>query len=54
MERLRSYSIRHRRGFALDVQIRAATGETRSMRLIAAPACDRDRPVRLHGLKLII
>lgn len=54
MERLRSYSIRHRRGFALDVQIRAATGEMRSMRLIAAPACERDRPVRLHGLKLII
>ena len=54
MERLRAYSIRHRRGFALDVQIRAAIGETRWMRLIAAPSCERDRAVRLHGLKLII
>jgi hypothetical protein len=54
MERLRAYSIRHRRGFALDVQIRAAIGETRWMRLITAPSCERDRVVRLHGLKLII
>ena len=54
MERLRAYSIRHRRGFALDVQIRAAIGETRWIRLIAAPSCERDRVVRLHGLKLIV
>lgn len=54
MERLRAYSIRHRRGFALDVQIRAAIGETRWVRLIAAPACERNRVVRLHGLKLIV
>jgi PAS domain-containing protein len=54
MERLRSYSIRHKRGFTLDVEIRAAVGETRWMRLIAAPVCERDRVERLHGLKLIV
>lgn len=54
MEQLRAYSIRHRRGFALDVQIRAAIGETRWVRLIGAPVCEGGRPVRLHGLKLIV
>lgn len=54
MEKLRAYSIRHKRGFALDVQIRAAIGETRWIRLIAAPACEGGRAVRLHGLKLIV
>jgi PAS domain-containing protein len=54
MERLRAYSIKHRRGFTLDVEIRAAIGECRRMRLIAAPICAADRAVRLHGLKLII
>ena len=54
MERLRDYSIKHRRGFTVDVEIRAAVGETRWMRLIAAPICDDNRAVRLHGLKLII
>lgn len=54
MERLRSYAIRHRRGFTLDVQIRPAVGDTRWMRLIAAPICEGGRAVRLHGLKLII
>ena len=54
MERLRSYSIRHRRGFTLDVEIRTAVGEHRWMRLIAAPVCDGNRTVRLQGLKLII
>jgi PAS domain-containing protein len=54
MERLRAYSIKHRRGFTLDVKIRAAMGEDRWMRLIAAPICVEDRAVRLHGLKLII
>lgn len=54
MERLRAYAIRHKRGFTLDVQIRPAVGETRSVRLIAAPVCVGDRAVRLHGLKLII
>ena len=54
MERLRSYSIRHKRGFTLDVEIRAAVGETRWVRLIAAPVCDGNRVARLHGLKLIL
>ena len=54
MERLRSHAITHRRGFTLDAEIHAAAGERRWMRLIAAPLCDGDRVVRLHGLKLII
>lgn len=54
MERLRSYAIRHRRGFTLDAEIRPAIGGSRWMRLIAVPVCDDDRTVRLHGVKLII
>lgn len=54
MEKLRSYAIRHRRGFTLDVDIHAATGETRWMRIVAEPLCDGGRPVRLQGLKLAI
>lgn len=54
MERLRLHSIKHRRGFTIDVQINPATGEPRWMRLIAAPVCEAERATRLHGLKLII
>jgi PAS domain-containing protein len=54
MEKLRSYAIRHRRGFTLDVEIRPAMGGSRWMRLIGAPICDGDRPVRLHGMKLYV
>lgn len=54
MERLRAYAIKHRRGFTLDVEIRAAIGDLRWMRLIAVPICEGDRTVRLQGLKLII
>jgi PAS domain-containing protein len=54
MERLRSYSIRHKRGFTLDVEIRAAVGEVRWVRLIAAPVCKDNSATRLHGLKLIV
>jgi PAS domain-containing protein len=54
MERLRANAIRHRRGFTVDVEIRPVTGQSRWMRLIAAPVCVEGRPVRLHGLKLII
>jgi PAS domain-containing protein len=54
MERLRAHAIRHRRGFTIDVQIRPASGENRWMRLIAAPVCEGDQPVRLHGLKLAL
>jgi PAS domain-containing protein len=54
MERLRAYSIKHRRGFTIDVEIRAAVGQNRWMRLIGAPLCVDGRAVRLHGLKMII
>ena len=54
MERLRAYSIRHRRGFTLDVEISPVGGERRWMRLIGAPALLGDRPIQLHGIKLII
>lgn len=55
MERLRSYAIQHKRGFTLDAEILPAVGgQRRWMRLIAAPICNGNRVVRLHGLKLII
>lgn len=54
LEKLRSYAIRKALGFTLDVQIRPAFGGTRQVRIIAAPICEDGKPVRLHGLKLII
>ena len=54
MERLRAYAVRHRRGFTLDAQIRPTAGPPRWMRLIAAPICEGNRVVRLHGLKVAI
>ncbi len=51
MERLRAYAIRHRRGFTLDAEIIPVQGDRRWMRLIAAPICEGERVVRLHGLK---
>lgn len=54
MERLRAYAIKHRRGFTLDAEIKPALGRRRWMRLIAAPICDGNRVVRLHGLKQIL
>ena len=54
MERLRAHAIKHRRSFTLDVEINAVTGGRRWMRLIGAPVCEDGRPVRLHGLKLIV
>ena len=55
LERLRSHAIKHKRGFTLDVEIYAATvRERRRMRVIAAPALECDRVVRLHGIKMII
>lgn len=54
MERLRAYAIKHRRGFTLDIELRAGIGEERWVRLIAAPVFDGNRVTRLHGLKLII
>ncbi len=53
MERLRSWSVRHGRGFVLDARIRPASGgPERWMRLIGAPVREAGRCVRLHGLKL--
>jgi PAS domain-containing protein len=54
MEALRAHAIRHRRGFTLDAEIRPLGGAERWMRLICAPVCEGDRPVRLHGLKFIV
>lgn len=54
MERLRAHSIKHGRGFTLDIEIRSAIGENRWVRLVAAPVRIADRTVRLQGLKLII
>lgn len=54
MERLRSYAIRHNRGFTLDAEIYPGVGGRRWMRLIAAPVYEDGRAVRLQGLKLII
>jgi PAS domain-containing protein len=54
MERLRAHAIKHRRGFTVDVEIRAAIGEIRRMRLIGAPVCEGDRVTRLQGLKLVL
>ena len=54
MERLRTEAIEHEQAFVLDAEIRPGHGERRWMRLIAAPARDKDRVVRLHGLKQLI
>jgi PAS domain-containing protein len=54
MERLRSDAIRHGRGFTIDAEIRPASGGERRMRVIGMPVCEEGRPVRLHGLKLIV
>lgn len=54
MERLRAHAIRHRRGFTVDVEIRPGFGSRRWVRLIAAPVCEEDRVVRLHGLKMCV
>jgi hypothetical protein len=55
LESLRTYAIRKLAGFTLDVEIRAAAvGESRRMRLIAAPVFAGDSAVRLHGLKLAL
>ena len=51
MERLRAYAIKHRRGFTVDVEIRAGGMSRRWMRLLAAPVCRGDRVVGLKGLK---
>lgn len=54
MERLRAYGIRHKRGFTIDIELRPVIGGSQWARLIAAPICEDDQVVRLHGLKLVI
>ena len=54
MERLRSFAIRNRQGFTIDVDLRPVGHGRRRMRLIAAPVIEQGRTVRLHGLKLAI
>ena len=51
MERLRTHAILHKRGFTLDVEIGATWLRPRWIRLIAAPVCEGDAVVALHGLK---
>ena len=51
MERLRAHAIAHRRGFTLDIEIGPALDRSRWIRLIAAPICEGDTVVGLHGLK---
>ena len=56
MERLRSYAIRHKRGFTLDVDIHQADGMGEcAMRLIAAPVLNEvDDVIGLHGVKQLL
>nr|NUR38389.1 hypothetical protein [Sphingomonas sp.] len=55
LERLRSFAVRYKCGFTLDARIRpTSVNEERRMRVIAAPVCEGDAVVRLHGIKLII
>ena len=51
MERLRTYAIRHCRGFTLDVRLRPVTGDRLWMRLVAMPVSADRRVVRLEGVK---
>lgn len=56
MQRLRSYAIRHKRGFTLDVDIHQADGMGQcAMRLIAAPVLnDAQEVIGLHGVKQML
>jgi hypothetical protein len=55
LERVRGDAIRNRRGFTLEVEIRAAAvGQVRHLRLIGVPVYSGETPVRVHGLKLLI
>jgi hypothetical protein len=54
MESLRAYSIKHRRGFTIDIEIAPIVGGARGMRLIAAPVVQNGKVVKLHGLKLAL
>jgi PAS domain-containing protein len=55
LERIRAEAIRLKRGFTLDVDVKAATiGQIRRVRLIGAPVLAGELPVRLHGVKILI
>jgi hypothetical protein len=55
MERLRSFAISNCRGFALDAQIRPASGAPEQwMRLIGTPVIEDGNVSRLQGLKILI
>lgn len=55
LERLRAHAIRHKLGFTIDIEIRAAVvGTPRRLRVIGAPVYEGEAAVRLHGLKLMI
>ena len=55
LENLRSHAIRHRHGFTLEAEIRAAAvGSVRRIRIIGVPVYEEGVAVRVHGLKLII
>ncbi len=51
MEQLRNHTIRHCRGFTLDVLIRRPDSDTRWMRLSALPILEQGKVVRLTGTK---
>lgn len=51
VERLRSYAIRHRRGFTIDAEIHRPGGSG-WIRIIGAPQCRGGRVIALHGLKM--
>lgn len=50
VERLRSYAIRHRRGFTIDAQIHA-NGGSRWIRVTGVPVCRHKRVIALRGWK---
>jgi len=55
LESLRRHAIRHKRGFTIDVEIRAAAvGEDRKVRIVATPELEQDRVKRLVGIKLAL
>lgn len=51
MEQRRAAAINTGRGFALDCQIRTATGEERWMRLLVGVGYEHGRPTRIFGSK---
>ena len=53
LERLRSYAIHRKCGFMLDAAINSL-GDTRWVRILAAPVIDNGRVIGLRGLKRVI